>query len=88
VHLFLAEASVSSYRSTDLSVRPAWNHDLPELRRLIEMSSRAHLNLDWWTLDDWVGNPAFLVAQGDGRIVSLGWASGMPRRWRGCARWS
>lgn len=63
---------MSSYRSTDLSVRPARNHDLPELRRLIEMSSRAHVNLDWWTLDDWVGNPAFLVAESGARIVAFG----------------
>lgn len=63
---------MSFYRRTDLSVRPAQNHDLPELRHLIETSSRAHLNLDWWTLDDWVGNPAFLVAEGDARIVAFG----------------
>lgn len=69
---------MSSYRRTDLSVRPAQSGDLPELRRLIETSSRAHLNLDWWTLDDWVGNPAFVVAESsdcaesDARIVAFG----------------
>jgi ribosomal-protein-alanine N-acetyltransferase len=68
----MAEANVSSYRRTDLSVRPARSHDLPELRLLIETSSRAHLNLDWWALDDWVGNPAFLVAESDARIVAFG----------------
>ena len=68
----MAEANVSFYRRADLSVRPARNHDLPELRRLIETSSRAHLNLDWWTLDDWVGNPAFLVAESGARIVAFG----------------
>lgn len=63
---------MSSYRRADLSVRPARGDDLPELRHLIETSSRAHLNLDWWTLDDWVGNPAFLVAESDARIVAFG----------------
>ena len=63
---------MSSYRRTDLSVRPARSDDLPELRHLIEMSSRAHLNLDWWTLDDWAGNPAFLVVENGARIVAFG----------------
>jgi ribosomal-protein-alanine N-acetyltransferase len=69
---------VSSYRRADLSVRPARSDDLPELRHLIETSSRAHLNLDWWTLDDWAGNPAFLVvengarAESGARIVAFG----------------
>jgi len=56
----------------DLSVRPARNDDLPGLRCLMETSKRAHLTLDWWTLDDWVSNPAFLVAQSDQRAVGFG----------------
>lgn len=59
-------------RQAALSVRPARGDDLPELRRLIEESSRVHLNLDWWSLDDWVGNPAFLVAQSGKRIAGMG----------------
>ena len=56
----------------DLFIRPARNDDLPQLRYLMETSQRAHLALDWWSLDDWVGNPAFLVAQSDQRIVGFG----------------
>jgi len=57
---------------TSLVVRPARNDDLAELRRLTETSSQVHLNLDWWALEDWVGNPAFLIAQSEGRIVGFG----------------
>jgi len=57
---------------TELHVRPATNHDLDELRRLVEESRHAHVQLDWWTWDDWVGNPGFLVAVESGRIVGVG----------------
>jgi ribosomal-protein-alanine N-acetyltransferase len=64
---------VSLYsHSTDLSVRPVHGDDLAQLRRLIETSRRAHLSLDWRALDDWVGNPAFLVVRSSGRIVGFG----------------
>jgi len=46
-----------------LSVRQAQSHDLSQVRRLIEASRCVHLHLDWWTLDDWLGYPTFLVAQ-------------------------
>ena len=59
-------------RRADLTVRPARDHDLPALHRLVETSARAHLQLDWWTLEEWIGNPACLVAQADRRIVGLG----------------
>jgi ribosomal-protein-alanine N-acetyltransferase len=53
-------------------VRPATSNDLDELRRLVEESRHAHVQLDWWTWDDWVGNPGFLVADESGRIVGIG----------------
>jgi ribosomal-protein-alanine N-acetyltransferase len=75
VHTLLTEVSVQLFgtrvRRAELSVGPARGNDLPELRRLIKESSRVHLNLDWWTLDDWVGNPAFLVAQSGKRIAGM-----------------
>jgi len=43
----------------ELHIRPATSNDLDELRRLVEESRHAHVQLDWWTWDDWVGNPAF-----------------------------
>jgi ribosomal-protein-alanine N-acetyltransferase len=56
----------------ELHVRPATSNDLDELRRLVEESRHAHVQLDWWTWDDWVGNPGFLVAAESGRIVGIG----------------
>ena len=59
-------------RRADLILRPARDDDLPALHRLVETSARAHLHLDWWTLEEWIGNPACLVAQAGRRIVGLG----------------
>jgi len=59
-------------RRAELHVRPATSNDLDELRRLVEESRHAHVQLDWWTWDDWVGNPGFLVADESGRIVGMG----------------
>ena len=53
-------------------VRPVTGNDLPELRRLVEESRHAHVQLDWWTWDDWIGNPGFLIALAGGRIVGIG----------------
>jgi ribosomal-protein-alanine N-acetyltransferase len=59
-------------RRAGLSVRPARGDDLPEVRRLVEESRHTHLQLDWWTWEDWVGNPGFLIAQDSARIVGIG----------------
>jgi ribosomal protein S18 acetylase RimI-like enzyme len=56
----------------ELRIRPATSDDLAELRRLVEESRHAHVQLDWWTWEDWVGNPGFLVAQEGGRLVGIG----------------
>ena len=63
---------IAPLRRADLIVRPARDNDVPALHRLVETSSRVHLHLDWWTLEDWIGNPACLVAEVDQRIVGLG----------------
>ena len=57
---------------SELCVRPATSDDLTALRGLIEESRRTHVQLDWWTWEDWVGNPGFLVAQEGRRIVGIG----------------
>ncbi len=62
-------------RPSDWSVRPAQGSDLPHVRRVLEESQHAHLQLDGWTLEDWVGNPGFLLAELDRRIV--GFAAGV-----------
>ena len=59
-------------RRADLTVRPARDNDLSDLHRLVETSARVHLHLDWWTLEDWIGNPACLIVEADQRIVGLG----------------
>ena len=59
-------------RPARLSVRPVRENDLPELRRVIETSRHAHLQLDWWTLEDWIGNPGFVLAEQDRHIVGFG----------------
>jgi ribosomal-protein-alanine N-acetyltransferase len=56
----------------ELRVRPVTSNDLAALRRLVEESRRTHVQLDWWTWEDWVGNPGFLVAQEGRRIVGIG----------------
>jgi ribosomal-protein-alanine N-acetyltransferase len=56
----------------ELCVRPVTSDDLAALRRSVEESRRTHVQLDWWTWEDWVGNPGFLVAQEGRRIVGIG----------------
>jgi ribosomal protein S18 acetylase RimI-like enzyme len=56
----------------ELRIRRVTSNDLAELRRLVEESHHAHVQLDWWTWEDWVGNPGFLVADQRGRIVGIG----------------
>jgi ribosomal-protein-alanine N-acetyltransferase len=72
----LTEVSVPPFifntHRAELRLRPATRKELPELRRLVEESRHAHVQLDWWTWEDWVGNPGFLVADEGGRIVGVG----------------
>jgi len=77
MRVFLAtEAGVPPFILTKhtigLSVRPARSGDLDEVRRVIEASRHVHLQLDWWTLEDWIDNPGFLVAQSNQHIVGMG----------------
>jgi ribosomal-protein-alanine N-acetyltransferase len=65
-------SATTPLRRADLTVRPARDNDGPALHHLVEASARVHLHLDWWTLEDWIGNPACLVAEADRRIVGLG----------------
>ena len=56
----------------ELRVRPVTGNDLAQLHRLVEESHHAHVQLDWWTWEDWIGNPGFLVAQEGHRLVGIG----------------
>lgn len=55
-----------------LAIRPARESDLPNARSLIANNRRVHLQLDWWSIDEWIGNPGFLLAEQDRQIVGLG----------------
>jgi len=63
---------VFAKRQNSWSVRPAQDSDLPDVRRVIETSRHAHLQLDWWTIEDWISNPGFLIAEQSERIVGFG----------------
>jgi ribosomal-protein-alanine N-acetyltransferase len=75
-HSLSIEAHVPPFmfdtRRAGLSVRSVRSDDLPELRRLAGEGRHAHVQLDWWTWEDWVGNPGFLLAQDGARIVGMG----------------
>jgi ribosomal protein S18 acetylase RimI-like enzyme len=56
------------------------------LNRLLaaSRSGYVHSQLDWWTLDDWIGSPAFIVAaSGPGALAGLSLATydGSPVAW-------
>ena len=44
------------------TARLAVNTDLPDLYRLLKNGAYIHAQLDWWSLEDWIGYPAFTVA--------------------------
>jgi len=53
-------------------VRPARNGDWLEIERLLSYAERHYLALEWWTIQEWLGSPTFLlVADQRGRAVGL-----------------
>jgi ribosomal protein S18 acetylase RimI-like enzyme len=64
--------SIFARHRPELSVRAAQSRDLDQVRDLIESSRHVHLQLDWWQLEDWIGNPGFLLAEHSGHIVGAG----------------
>jgi ribosomal protein S18 acetylase RimI-like enzyme len=66
------------------TLRTAVRADLPRLNRLLANSGYVHSQLDWWTLNDWIGSPAFIVAaSGHGAVAGLSLAAcdGSPVAW-------
>ena len=70
---------------TSLGVRPATKDDRSALARLTEYSRRTHFHLDWWSIDDWLNEPASnaWVAVAGNHIagVVIAPANGLPVAW-------
>jgi GNAT superfamily N-acetyltransferase len=57
---------VSSLRSlvrlkSQYQIRTARNDDWLEIERLLDSAPRNYLALEWWTLQEWLGSPTFLL---------------------------
>ncbi len=61
----------SSFVRRPYNSRVATPTDLPQLRRLLDHGSYVHTQLDWWSVDDWIGSPAFVVAASGERTGGL-----------------
>jgi len=56
----------------DSQIRPARNDDWLEIERLLSYADRHYLALEWWTIQEWLGSPTFLlVADQRGRTMGL-----------------
>jgi GNAT superfamily N-acetyltransferase len=56
----------------DSQIRPARNDDWLEIERLLSYADRHYLALEWWTIQEWLGSPTFLLAADQrGRAVGL-----------------
>ena len=65
-------------------IRPARNDDWFSIERLLGLADRHYLALEWWTIQEWLGSPTFLLATDQhGRTVGLMLtvASGVPVAW-------
>jgi GNAT superfamily N-acetyltransferase len=59
-------------KDVDSQIRPARNDDWLEIERLLSYADRHYLALEWWTIQEWLGSPTFLlVADQRGRAVGL-----------------
>jgi GNAT superfamily N-acetyltransferase len=45
-----------------LEIRPARNDDLLGIERLLSYADRNYSGLEWWTVQEWLGSPSFLIA--------------------------
>lgn len=53
-------------------IRPARNQDWLEIERLLSYANRHYLTLEWWTIQEWLGSPTFLLASDQrGRAMGL-----------------
>jgi ribosomal-protein-alanine N-acetyltransferase len=56
-------------KDLDVVIRSARNDDWPSVERLLSFADRHYLALEWWTVQEWLGRPTFLLASDQrGRI--------------------
>jgi ribosomal protein S18 acetylase RimI-like enzyme len=56
----------------DYRIRPARNSDWPAIEKLLSYAGRQYLALEWWTVQEWLGSPTFLLITDDhGRGLGL-----------------
>jgi ribosomal-protein-alanine N-acetyltransferase len=59
-------------RIGNLVIRPARNEDWSEIERALSCADRHYLGLEWWTIQEWLGSPTFLLAiDQNGCVVGL-----------------
>ncbi len=55
-----------------LKIRPARNDDWLTIEKLLSCADRQYLALEWWTVQEWLGSPTFLLAtDANARFVGL-----------------
>ncbi len=56
---------------------------MPAVHRLLNGGACVHAHLEWWSLEDWVGSPAFIVLIREGNLegVSLAMCDETPTAW-------
>lgn len=55
-----------------IEIRPACNDDWLSIERVLSRAERYYMGLEWWTLQEWLGQPTFLLALDEqGRVLGL-----------------
>jgi ribosomal-protein-alanine N-acetyltransferase len=49
-------------RDLDVVIRSARNDDWSSVERLLSFADRHYMALEWWTVQEWLGRPTFLLA--------------------------
>lgn len=78
-----AQLSLNSY-----TLRPACQDDLPLVQNLLANGDYVHNQLNWWSLDQWLGSPACIVAAQGRQVVGLSlgiWDESPVAWWRALA---
>jgi ribosomal protein S18 acetylase RimI-like enzyme len=53
---------VKSRKDRDFEIRVARNDDWLSIERLLTLAERHYMALEWWTVQEWLGRPSFLLA--------------------------
>lgn len=49
------------HKDSRFRIRPAKNADWPAIERLLIFADRQYTALEWWTIQEWLGSPTFLL---------------------------